>query len=249
MRKLRVILSVVAALLLAANLFAQTETGQITGTITDPTGAVIPGANVTVRSVGTGATRNVSTSEDGSYTVANLLPGQYVLTVESTGFAKSQRTVVVAVGTRLGQDIKLALATTTTEVEVTGNYAGLNTETQTLGQVVTESEIRELPNLTRNAYQFVALAGNVSDVGMGTRGAGFSINGQRESSTNILLDGASNNDEFTSGIGQQVPLDSVQEFSVLIEQLHRGVRAGIGRNRQCRDQVGNQRFPRHRIRV
>ena len=81
--------------------------------------------------------------------------------------------------------------------------------------MVTESEIRELPNLTRNAYQFVALAGNVSDAGMGTRGAGFSINGQRESSTNILLDGASNNDEFTSGIGQQVPLDAVQEFSVL----------------------------------
>src|SRR5205085_3398899 len=62
---------------------------------------------------------------------------------------------------------------------------------------------------------FVALAGNVSDAGVGTRGAGVAINGQRESSTNILLDGASNNNEFNGNVGQQVPLDSVQEFSVL----------------------------------
>jgi outer membrane receptor protein involved in Fe transport len=215
MKNLAVSLSLVVTLLLAANLFAQTETGQITGTITDPTGAVIPGATVTVKSTGTGATRTVSTSADGDYTVANLMPGPYALTVESTGFAKAQRSVVVAVGARLGQDFKMDVAAVSTEVDVTGNYAALETQTQTLGQVVTESEIRELPNLTRNAYQFVALAGNVSDAGMGTRGAGFSINGQRESSTNILLDGASNNDEFTSGIGQQVPLEAVQEFSVL----------------------------------
>ena len=59
------------------------------------------------------------------------------------------------------------------------------------------------------------MSGNVSDAGLGTRGAGVAINGQRESSTNILLDGASNNDEFAGNIGQQVPLDAVQEFSVL----------------------------------
>jgi outer membrane receptor protein involved in Fe transport len=176
---------------------------------------VIPGASITVKSVGTGATRTAATSPEGSYTVTNLMPGQYIITVESPGFAKSLRTVLLTVGARLGQDFRLAVASAATEVEVTGNYEALNTETQTQGQVVSESEIRELPNLTRNAYQFVALSGNVSDVGIGTRGAGFSINGQRESSTNILLDGASNNDEFTSGIGQQIPLDAVQEFSVL----------------------------------
>ncbi len=81
--------------------------------------------------------------------------------------------------------------------------------------MVNERELRELPNLTRNPYQFVALSGNVSDAGMGTRGAGVAINGQREASTNILLDGAANNDEFGGNIGQQIPLDAVQEFSVL----------------------------------
>src|SRR6185437_3778671 len=99
--------------------------------------------------------------------------------------------------------------------QVTESAVLVNTETQTLGQVITQNEIRELPNLTRNPYQFVGLAGAVSGVGLGTRGAGFAINGQREASTNILLDGGSNNDEFAGSIGQQIPLDAVQEFSVL----------------------------------
>ncbi len=118
-------------------------------------------------------------------------------------------------GTRVGQDFRLDVATSTATVEVSESAAPVNTETQTQSTVITQNMIRELPNLTRNPYQFVALAGNISDAGMGTRGAGFAINGQRESSTNILLDGASNNDEFAGAIGQQVPLDSVQEFSVL----------------------------------
>lgn len=215
MNKLLTILTVLGVLLLGASLLAQTETGQITGTITDPTGAAVPGAKITVRSVGTGTTRSVVTTNDGTYNVTNLLPGDYTVTVEAVGFGKAERRVVVAVGSRLGQDFRLEIATASTTVEVSESSEAVNTETQTLSQVVTQNEIRELPNLTRNPYQFVALAGNISDAGMGTRGAGFAINGQRESSTNILLDGASNNDEFTGAIGQQVPLDAVQEFSVL----------------------------------
>ena len=196
-------------------LLAQTETGQITGTVTDPSGAAIPNAQVSVRSVGTSAVRSVTTSADGAYNVTNLLPGEYMVGVSVPGFTKTERKVSLSVGARIGQDFKLDVASSSSTVEVSESAAVVNTETQTLGQVITQSEIRELPNLTRNPYQFVALAGNVSDAGLGTRGAGFSVNGQRESSTNILLDGASNNDEFNGNIGQQVPLDSVQEFSVL----------------------------------
>lgn len=209
------ILTVLVVLVAGANLLAQTETGQLTGAVTDPTGAAVPAAKITVRSAGTGLTRAVTTSSDGNYTVANLLPGEYVVTVQAVGFAKAERRVGVAVGSRVGQDFKLEVATQSTTVEVSESAEQVNTETQTLSQVVTQNEISELPNLTRNPYEFVALAGNISDAGMGTRGAGFSINGQRESSTNILLDGASNNDEFSGSIGQQVPLDAVQEFSVL----------------------------------
>ena len=201
--------------LAGACLLAQTETGQITGTVTDPSGAAIPNAQVSVRSVGTSAVRSVTTSADGAYNVTNLLPGEYTISVSVVGFTKTERRVNLSVGARIGQDFKLDVATASSTVEVSANVAVVNTETETVGQVISQNEIRELPNLTRNPYQFVALAGNVSDAGLGTRGAGFSVNGQRESSTNILLDGASNNDEFNGNIGQQVPLDSVQEFSVL----------------------------------
>jgi outer membrane receptor protein involved in Fe transport len=214
MNKLLRVISVLVVLA-GMHLLAQTETGQITGTVTDPTGAAIPNAKVTVISSGTGATRIVNSSGDGSYNVTNLLPGEYTISVEVAGFTRNDRRVNVAVGSRAGQDFRLDVASSSATVEVSESAAQVNTETQTLSTVVTQNQIRELPNLTRNPYQFVALAGNISDAGMGTRGAGFAVNGQRESSTNILLDGASNNDEFAGAIGQQVPLDSVQEFSVL----------------------------------
>ena len=74
--KLRTILCAAVLAILAITAAAQTETGQITGTVTDPSGAGIPGATVTVRSTGTGTTRTVTTSADGAYTVTNLLPGE-----------------------------------------------------------------------------------------------------------------------------------------------------------------------------
>src|SRR4029079_5232390 len=72
-----------------------------------------------------------------------------------------------------------------------------------------------LPTLTRNPYDFVGIASNVTADTASNRGTGFAINGLRSASTNILLDGSANNDEFTATVGQQVPLDSVQEFSVV----------------------------------
>ncbi|HZU23898.1 MAG TPA: TonB-dependent receptor [Bryobacteraceae bacterium] len=201
--------------LAACAVYAQTETGQITGTILDPTGATIAGATVRATMSATGTSRSTTSATDGNYTIADLQPGEYTVAVTATGFNQQQQRLTVSVGARIGQDFHLEVGSTSTVVEVTETAVHVDTETQTLSQVVTENEIKELPNLTRNPYQFVALAGNVSDVGLGTRGAGFSINGQREASTNILLDGGSNNDEFNGNIGQQVPLDAVQEFSVM----------------------------------
>jgi len=99
---------------------------------------------------------------------------------------------------------------------VTEAPAGLiNTETQTLTQTVTRQEVLLLPTLTRNPYDFVQSVGNVSDADPSGRGAGVAINGLRATSTNILLDGAANNNEFSGDIGIKVPLDSKQELSVV----------------------------------
>src|SRR6516225_7525442 len=162
MKKPRLVFSLLILAVLAGSLAAQTETGQITGTITDPTGAAVPGVKVTVQSAGTGAIRTVESSADGTYTVTNLLPAEYTITVAAPGFVKVERRVTVAVGTKVGQDIRLEVASAATTVEVSESATQVNTEIQTLGQVITQNQIRELPNLTRNPYQFVALSGNVS---------------------------------------------------------------------------------------
>ncbi len=206
---------IVLALAACLGAFAQSETGAITGTVSDPSGAVVPNAKITIKGTTTGSIRTVTTNASGLYTVTNLQPAEYTVTAEVAGFATLQQAVTVTVGSRIGVDLQLQVGTTGTTVEVAENVTAVNTATQTLSYTVDQAQLRELPTLTRSPYALVAVAGNVSDAGAGGRGVGFAINGQRESGTNVLLDGSANNNEFTAGVGQSVPLDSIQEFSIL----------------------------------
>src|SRR5260370_37121227 len=104
--------------LLTTSLFAQTETGQITGTVMDASGAVIAAAKVTVRNVETGATRVVTTTGAGVYAVPNLQPGTYEISVEVAGFGRTKGQVEVAVGVKTSKDFTLQVGTTETVVEV-----------------------------------------------------------------------------------------------------------------------------------
>ena len=199
-------------------MLGQAETGQVAGTVTDASGAILPGAKVTLTDVNTGATRTSTTGQSGSYTFTNLKPSTYDLVIEATNFARFTRRVDVTVGSRNEVSSQLAVtsAGTTVDVTATNDAATVNTESQTLSTVVTAKQITELPTLTRNAYDLVATSGNViDDTTTVVRGTGFSINGQRSSSTDILLDGGENVDLYTSEVGQNVPLDSVQEFRVI----------------------------------
>lgn len=196
-------------------LFAQTETATLTGVVSDPSGAVVPNAKISVTSVATGATREVTSTSAGNYLIANLLPGTYEVTVTAPGFSTKKTRAQLAVGARVALNLELEVGTATTVVEVAAAAETVNTETQTVGTVVSTKQILELPSITRNPYAFVITAGNVSESDPAGRGVGVSINGQRSSSTGILLDGASNTDDFTATVGINVPLDSVQEYSVL----------------------------------
>ena len=194
--------------MLATALWPQTETGEIAGTVRDRDRAAVPFATVVVTSMSTGAVRGVTASRGGVYNVPELLPGAYTLAVSATGFTSASRAVNLGLGARVGQDFDLQVGNSATPPASTA-------QTQTQRQQLNQTEIQGLPNLTRNVYQFAELTGNLSDAGLGTRGAGFAINGLRESSTNVLLDGAGNNNEFAGSIGQTIPLDAVQELSVL----------------------------------
>jgi outer membrane receptor protein involved in Fe transport len=215
---------VILSLLLAAAIiafapihaYAQAETGRLSGTVSDSQGAVISGAKVKIVNVGTGAERNVTSDTQGNYTATNLLPAFYDITVEAPGFAANKTRAQITVGSTVTADFQLVVGGTQQVVEVVaGAGVQVNTETQTVAEVIDGKKMAALPSVTRNPYDFVLTAGNVSP-GAGTeRGAGVAINGQRSAGTNILLDGAANNDEFVAGVGQTIPLDAVQEYSII----------------------------------
>ena len=229
----RVLAGAVAVVLMCIGVAsAQVETGQITGTVTDQTGAVVAGATVTVKNSETNAARATVSSATGLYQVTGLAPGHYDVTVESSSFKSYEAKVEVTVGGTVSLDAHLSVSSSVTEVQVVAEGgAQVNTETQELSQVVDTQQLQQLPSLTRNPYDFVAISGNVSNgdasnsgssTGMTNtnnqnstlRGVGFNINGQRSSGTEILLDGVENIQVFTDGIGTFVPLDSVQEYRV-----------------------------------
>jgi outer membrane receptor protein involved in Fe transport len=205
-------------LVLAFSAIGQTESGQIAGTVLDATGATVGGAKVIVKSVETGLTRETTTNSAGIYTFSNLRPDAYEVSVSANGFQTFSERVQVSVGSKTDVPVQLTVGSATQTVEVTGvaEATAVNTENQTLSEVITAREIDLLPTSpTRDPYALVGISGNVTEDNSSVRGAGFAINGQRSASTDILLDGAENVDTFTATVGQKVPLDSVQEFSVL----------------------------------
>jgi hypothetical protein len=211
---------------------AQVETGQIAGTVMDQTGAAVPGATITIRNVGTNAGRSSVSGSTGAYLVTGLEPALYEVTVSSGSFKPYVAKVEVTVGSHLTLDAKLSVSATVTEVQVIGEGgAQVNTQTQELSQVVDTQQMMQLPSLTRNPYDFVAISGNVSSgdststsssalgvsggQNLTDRGVGFALNGQRETSTEILLDGVENIATFSEGVGEDIPVDATQEYSVI----------------------------------
>ena len=203
------------ALVLVLAVQAQVETGQITGTVTDPTGAVIPNANITAKNVATGATRTTATTNSGVFVLPNLTPGTYELAIAAQGFATVKRELAVNVGARVGADAQLKVGNTSTTVEVAASAVQVNTESQTIGSTIGTQAVSELPSVNRNVYALVATVPNISRDSGDDRGVGYAINGMRSASTNVLLDGVANNDEFSGSTGQDIPMDAVQEYSVL----------------------------------
>jgi hypothetical protein len=206
---------------------AQVDLGQISGTVVDQSGAVVAGATVTVKNLATNTTRSTVSSATGAYLIPGVEPGTYQITIGTGSFKPFNAKAEVTVGGHVTVDAKLSVSTATTEIEVIAEGgAQVNTQTQELSQVVDTQQLAELPSLTRNPYDFVTLSGNVSSgdntgnsmntgQNLTNRGVGFAINGQRESGTEILLDGVENVAIFGVSIGQDVPVDAVQEYSVI----------------------------------
>jgi outer membrane receptor protein involved in Fe transport len=222
-------LACAVALAVPAMAFAQ-ATGSITGIVTDESGAVMPGVTVEATNVGTNQTRTALTGSDGFYSIPLVPPGQYSLKGTLQGFKTFLREgVTVTVESTARVDMKLAVGGLEETISVTADAPLVETSNATLGIVVDEKKVVELPLNGRNFTQLGTLLpgvvappsglggaeGNATPGGFGAVTAGFSVNGMRNQSNNFLLDGASNNDTFNTGFVLRPPPDAIQEFKIL----------------------------------
>src|SRR5947207_3137376 len=146
-------------------LFAQVETGTIAGTVRDQSGAVLPNIAVTLTNVNTGRALSASSNAAGEYTFTALPPGTYELKIEpATNFGPFTQRAQVTVGGRLTLDPVLRVSGTTTTVEVVGaGGVEVNTQDQSLSNVVNIQALTQLPTISRDPYDLVATSGNVSE--------------------------------------------------------------------------------------
>ena len=150
----------------------QAEAGTISGSVKDVSGAVVVGAKVVARNIATSVERTTQSGNLGQYIIPGLEPGKYELTVSSPNFATLKSTVEVTVGGITTLDAKLTVGASSTVVEVTaGGATQVNTQTQELSQLIDPQQVEQLPSLTRNPYDFVALSGNVSNGDTTSNGA------------------------------------------------------------------------------
>jgi Carboxypeptidase regulatory-like domain len=196
---------------------AQTFQGSFTGTVTDPSGAVVPGATVTVLEQEKGFTWRTATGPDGTYTVPLLPPGHYLITVEKNGFEKSVRgPLTLLVNEHPRADFALKLGSQTETVRVEAAAAPVEADTSSVGTTIDQRKVTEIPLNGRNFLELALLVPGVFPGTEGSRisdrGGALNVNGMRDSMNSYWLDGL---DDTSVGVGQYTvapPLDSVQEF-------------------------------------
>lgn len=204
---------------------AQTATsGQITGSVLDQSGAAVPDATVTVTQAETGNKRTVMTSADGNYTIPNLAIGMYRLSVSKGGFKESVvSNVVINVANVTRQNISLEIGQVSEVVQVTADVVQVQTESGTVGEVISGEQVRELPLNGRNFVQLtqlqpgVAAANNLDSKSKGLfGGVDFSVNGNSAQSNLFLTDGANNNDTGSNRTILLFPsIEAIAEFKSL----------------------------------
>jgi len=241
---------------------AQTAgTGALSGTVTDPTGAVVAGAEVKAIDQSTGEARTAVSGSDGTYTLPLLPPGAYRIEAGKTGFKTTIRpglNVNVTETTRF--DIQLQLGAVSQNVTVEANAALVQTDSSALGRVVGEESINQLPLVTRNYTQIIGLSPGVSQsvtnaaaLGRGnggesteTEGQGLFVHGGRGYDNNFQMDGVPINDREGSGGesgGIAIPNpDNIQEFKVQTGQYDASFGPGAGANVDIVTKSGSNQF-------
>ena len=229
-KSLRALLLLVMVALVGSGVVAlgQGTSGSLTGQISDPSGAAVVGATVTLKNVDTNSVQTATSGSTGIYLLKPVMPGNYSLTITAKGFAVYvQRGIVITVNQYATQDVSLKLASAANEtVTVTANAELINTTSAELGSTVNEAAISELPLNGRDPSSLVLLApGTVNVLNHGGEGiqtgfsfpteTGASASGGRQGSTFYMLDGVTNMDNYNLLTSPFPNADATQEFKVI----------------------------------
>ena len=209
--------AILLSVLAPVSLRGQAGYGDILGRVTDNSGAVVPGATVTVRNEATNVTNEMQSNGAGDYVFSNLIPGTYEVTVSQKGFNLSTVShIELLVGQTVRQDVQLTVGATTTKVNVTAAAPLVQTDTSEVGSVVTSKEIEMIPLDGRtNIFGLIALAPGVQGGAWGNYTPKFAGN-TVEGMYNVRLDGADAQESENEYVGVGWPsLDSIAEFKVV----------------------------------
>ncbi len=226
--------ALMVTVLLSVQGHAQVAGATLTGTVTDPSGAVIPGAKIFIENTATGVVTNSTTNSAGLYTVPNLIPGPYQVTVSAHGFQTSQRKgITLTVGAQQLLNLTMQVGQTTQTVEVTGQAPAVQLATSTISAVVNSTMVRALPLNGRDwttlaelqpgvlSAAATQLSTSVTSFQRGNRGLGLqlAVSGNRPQLNLYRIDGITVNDYANGGPGSvqggTLGVDAIQEFSVL----------------------------------
>jgi len=207
----------------------------VSGRVTDATGAVVQGAQVTVRQIDTNLSSDAKTDREGRFRFPYLRVGQYEIRVHQQGFADAAQSVTLTVGSAFDLPLSLAVESTETNVTVSGETAALETARTQIAGTVSQTEIGALPLNGRNFLDLALLVPGVSPTNTASNqlfaetsavpGQGISVGSQRNFSNNFIVDGLSANDDAAGLSGIFYGLDVVQEFQVVTS----GGQAELGR--------------------
>jgi len=228
----RLLLLLILFAAFSTSLFAQTFRGTLLGTVVDPTGAVIPGAAISVKNMDTGIERTTESNSDGAFNVPELPIGRYAVTATTAGFAPYHAEGInIEVASQVNLTITLQTGVQKEDVIVSGNALQVETTSNTLGATLTTNEVKNLPvngrDYTKLIYLSPGVTGSPDQISdsPGSFGA-FSVNGARGRSNNFLLDGTDMNDGYRNDPAVNepgvfgapatiLPIDAVSELRVL----------------------------------
>ena len=222
---LRLAVVILVGLLAGIPAQAQNATGRILGNITDQSGAVVKGANVTITDASRGTSRTLTTGDAGAYLAPDLAPSTYNVKVEAAGFKTVERRAIeVEVATDVRIDVALQPGQTTEVVEVTGELPQVDTTNDVLGGTLSNKQINDMPLNGRDFLNLVVLQPGIQRY---PGGGHYSVtsNGVRPEDNNFIIDGYDSNDPYgaqsvINGVGVQgspatiLPIDAIQEFNV-----------------------------------